>query len=169
MNTTLPPRVRANRVLQLAVLGGTVALALAACTPVGSGPAVSGPAAGGDPIPVDGGPASADCLAAFPDNQFGSDLASTPTVPADWPEPSGVELCVALQTTDYTAVLQYVTDLEPDAVLDAWEPLLAGYQLERSPGIGDYPILNATGGDLEFAIQTVEDGTVLVAFQAGAA
>lgn len=167
MNTTLPPRARANRVLQLAILGGTVALALAACTPT-AGPAVSGPA-GGDPMPVDGPPASSDCLAAFPDNQMGADLASTPTVPSDWPEPSGVELCVAMQTSEDTAVLQYVTTLEPDAVLDAWEPLLGGYALERSPGIGDLPILNATGGDLEFAIQTVEDGTVLVAFQAGAA
>jgi len=167
MNTTLPPRARANRVLQLAILGGTVALALAACTPT-AGPAVSGPA-GGDPMPVDGPPASSDCLAAFPDNQMGADLASTPTVPSDWPEPSGVELCVAMQTSEDTAVLQYVTTLEPEAVLDAWEPLLGGYALERSPGIGDLPILNATGGDLEFAIQTVEDGTVLVAFQAGAA
>lgn len=167
MTIVLPPRARANRVLQLAVLGGTVALALAACSP-NTGPAVSGPAADDGPIPVDGGPASSDCLAAFPDSQLGADIAQTPTVPSDWPEPSGVELCVAMQTSEDTAVLQYVTSLEPDAVLDAWEPLLGGYELERSPGIGDLPILNATGGNMEFAIQTVEDGTVLVAFQAGA-
>ena len=167
MNTHLPAAARANRVLQLAILGGTVALALAACTPT-TGPAISGPAIDDGPIPVDGGPASETCLAAFPDSQLGADLAQTPTVPADWPEPSGVELCVAMQTSDVTAVLQYVTTLEPDAVLDAWEPLLGAYELERSPGIGDLPILNATGGDLELAIQTVEDGTVLVAFQSGA-
>ena len=167
MIARLPSGARANRVLQLAILGGTVALALAACTP-GTGPAVSGPAIDDGPIPVDGGPASGDCLAAFPDNPLGADIAHTPTVPSDWPEPAGVELCVALQTSEDTAVLQYVTSLDPDAVLDAWEPLLGAYELERSPGIGDLPILNATGGNLELAIQTVEDGTVLVAFQAGA-
>ena len=161
MTASFPPRARANRVLQLAILGGTVALALAACTPV-AGPAVSGPAAD------DGPPASGDCLAAFPDSTAGADIAQAPTVPADWSQPESVELCVAVQTSEDTAVLQYVTDLDPDAVLDAWEPLLGAYQLERSPGIGDLPILNATGGNLEFAIQTVEDGTVLVAFQAGA-
>jgi hypothetical protein len=162
VTTSIPSRARANRVFQLAILGGTVALALAACTPA-AGPAVSGPAAGDD-----GPPAGGDCLAAFPDSTYGSDIAQAPTVPADWAQPESVELCVVMQTSEDTAVLQYVTDLEPDAVLDAWEPLLGAYALERNPGIGDLPILNATGGNLEFAIQTVEDGTVLVAFQAGA-
>ncbi|MBN9140797.1 MAG: hypothetical protein J0H23_08220 [Micrococcales bacterium] len=163
-----PTRIRMTRALQLALLGGTVALALSACAPANplvddpNGPAVSGPA---------GGPAaSADCLAAFPDSAFGysSDASTARTVPAGWPQPDGVELCVVFQSSDYTAVLQYTTELEPEAVLDAWEPLLGGYATERSAGIAGWPILNAHAGDLEFAIQT--DGstnTVVVAFQEG--
>ncbi len=163
MNTS----VRPTRALQLALLGGTLALALAACTP--NGPAVSGPASDGGPLPD--GPAHASaCDAAFPDNPFGTDLADAATVPDDWAAPEGVVLCGVLQSSDATAVLQYATGLEPDAVLDAWEPLLGGYATERSAGIGGWPILNAHAGDLEFAIQTDGDtGTVVIGFQEGVA
>lgn len=161
-------RIRMTRALQLALLGGTVALALSACAPSNplvddpNGPAVSGPAAGSG--------ASDACLAAFPDpaSGYGSDPAQAPTVPVDWSQPDGVELCVVLQSSETTAVLQYATDLDPDAVLDAWEPLLAGYATERGDGIAGWPILNAHAGDLEFAIQTDgETNTVVVAFQQG--
>ena len=161
-------RIRMTRALQLALLGGTVALALSACAPGNplvddpNGPAVSGPAGGAG--------ASENCLAAFPDSAFGytSDSSTARTVPADWPEPDGVELCVAFQSSDVTAVLQYTTELDPNAVLDAWEPLLGAYATERSEGIAGWPILNAHAGDLEFAIQTDgETSTVVVAFQEG--
>ncbi|QNO37868.1 hypothetical protein H4J02_02165 [Protaetiibacter sp. SSC-01] len=166
-------RARMTRTLQLALLGGTVALALAACAPATTGnplvddpngPAVSGPAQGG------GGSGSAVCQAAFPESGLGysSNPFEAPTVPGDWSAPAGVELCVVYQSSDTTAVLQYTTDLEPDAVLDAWEPLLGGYATERSDGIAGWPILNAYAGDLEFAIQTDgESNTIVVAFQEG--
>jgi hypothetical protein len=87
-------------------------------------------------------------------------------VPADWPAaPAGSTLCVVMQTSDTNAILQYVTTATPDQVLDAWEPLLPGYELVRGDGIGDNPILNATGPDLEFAIQTdAGTSTYFVAF-----
>ncbi len=95
---------------------------------------------------------------------------TAPTVPADWAHPDGVELCGVFQSSDANAVLQYVTELEPDAVLDAWEPLLGGYALERSSGMGSWPILNAHAGDLEFAIQTDGDtGAIVIGFAEGAA
>jgi len=129
---------------------------------------VSGPAAGDDPGAGGGPVANSACDIAFPDSPFGSDIAEAHTVPADWTAPAGVELCGVLQSSDTTAVLQYATQLEPDAVLDAWEPLLDGYALERSEGIGGWPILNATAGDLEFAIQTDgEAGAVVIGFEEG--
>jgi len=165
-------RARMTRALQLALLGGTVAFALAACAPATgnpliddpNGPAVSGPAQGG------GGGGSEACEAAFPDTPFGysGDTSQAPTVPSDWTAPAGVELCVVFQSSDTTAVLQYTTTLTPDAVLDAWEPFLAGYATERSEGIAGWPILNATAGDLEFAIQTDgEAGAVVIGFEEG--
>lgn len=162
--------IRIRRASTLAVLGASVALALAACAPDPNGPAVSGPAQGDDPGTGDGPAQSASCEAAFPDSPFGTDLAEAHTVPADWATPDGVELCGVLQSSDTTAVLQYATSLDPDALLDAWEPLLGGYTLERSEGIGGWPILNAAAGDLEFAIQTDgEVGAAVVGFSEGAA
>lgn len=157
----------ATRALHLAAIGGLL-LALTACAPDPNGPAVSGPALG-DPGPA--GPAAGDaCERAFPGSPFGTDLADAPTVPADWTHPDGVELCGVYQSSDANAVLQYVTELEPDAVLDAWEPLLGGYTLERSSGMGSWPILNAVAGDLEFAIQTDGDtGAIVIGFAEGAA
>jgi len=158
--------IRIRRAGVLAVLA--LALALTACTPDPNGPAVSGPAQGDDPGAGGGPVASSACEAAFPDSPFGTDMTGVHTVPADWQAPEGLELCGALQSSDTTAVLQYATALEPDAVLDAWEPLLGGYTLERSEGIGGWPILNAAAGDLEFAIQTDgEVGAVVVGFSEG--
>ena len=148
----------------------TLALALSACATGNplvddpNGPAVSGPAGGRGPSPA--------CAAAFPDSPFGYsvDPGEAPTVPHGWAAPAGVELCVVFQTSEDTAVLQYVTALEPEAVLDAWEPLLGGYAVERSDGIGGWPILNAHAGDLEFALQTDgQTNTVVVGFQEGGA
>jgi hypothetical protein len=158
---------RIRRAGTLAVLGASLALVLTACVPDPNGPAVSGPAADDGPLP--GGPVrSAACEAAFPDSPFGADMSEARTVPADWAVPDGVELCGVLQSSDTTAVLQYATALEPDALLDAWEPLLGGYALERSSGIGGWPILNAVAGDLEFAIQTDgEVGAAVVGFSEG--
>jgi hypothetical protein len=146
---------------------GALALALSACAPDANGPAVSGPAQGDGPDA--GGPVvSSACEAVFPDSPFGTDMAGLHTVPEDWQAPAGLELCGALQSSDTTALLQYATSLEPDAVLDAWEPLLDAYTLERSEGIGGWPILNAAAGDLEFAIQTDgEVGAVVVGFSEG--
>ncbi len=163
-------RTRTLRALRLAALGGSVALALSACATGNplvddpNGPAVSGPAGGQGPSPA--------CAAAFPDSPFGYsvDPGEAPTVPHGWAAPAGVELCVVFQTSEDTAVLQYVTALEPEAVLDAWEPLLGGYAVERSDGIGGWPILNAHAGDLEFALQTDgQTNTVVVGFQEGGA
>jgi hypothetical protein len=142
--------------------GAGLVCALAACSPGYSD----------EPIPVEpgigDGSGSAACAAAFPDPLAGPDLSVTPTVPADFPAPPpGAELCVAYQTSEDTAVLQYVTTLQPDAVLDYYEPALSGYELVRGVGIGDQPILNATGQGLEFAIQTdAGTRTYVIAFSA---
>lgn len=118
-----------------------------------------------EPIPPLVGPGvPAECVAAFPLATKVPDLASAPLVPDDWPDPpAGSILCVAMQTSDSSALLQYVTTATPDEVLDQWEPLLAQYELERGSGIGNQPILNAVGADLEFAIQT-DAGTYIVGF-----
>src|SRR5690606_37847135 len=141
-----------------------------------NGPAVSGPAQG-DPGPAEpgvapggGGSLSEACEAAFPDSPFGTDLAAAPTVPADWAAPAGVELCTVFQASDTTAVLQYATSLAPDAVLDAWEPLLGGYTVVRTDSAGGSPILNASAGELEFTMQPYGDlGYVVIGFEEGTA
>jgi hypothetical protein len=164
----IPTRARRSRALHLLAVGG-IAFALTACAPDSNSPAVSGPAADDGPLP-DGPAHSAACEAAFPDSPFGADMSEAHTVPADWATPDGVELCGVFQSSDTTAVLQYATSVDPDALLDAWEPLLGGYTLERSEGIGGWPILNAAAGDLEFAIQTDgEVGAAIVGFSEGAA
>lgn len=139
---------------------GMLVILLAACSPGPLGP-------GGAEPPAGPGPAiGPDCAAAFPGATEAPDLADAPTVPADWPNaPAGSTLCVVMQTSDINAVLQYVTTSTPDEVLDSWEPLLSGYELVRGDGIGDNPILNATGPGLEFAIQTdAGTSTYFVAF-----
>lgn len=163
----------------VALLGALTfgALALSGCAPDPNGPAVSGPAIE-DPRPADpgaepgtgGAPLSEACEAAFPDSPFGTDIAAAPTVPASWAAPAGVELCTVFQSSDTTAVLQYATSLEPDAVLDAWEPLLGGYAVTRAENAVGSPILNATVGELELTIQPYDDlGYVTVGFQEGVA
>jgi hypothetical protein len=138
--------------LPAALAAGALALALAACSPGYSDePGVD------DLPPVDIAQDAApdECAEAFPSATVAPSLGDAPTVPGDWPAaPEGSTLCVVMQTSDTNAVLQYVTSLTPDQVLDGWEPLLAGYELARSDGIGDNPILNATSPTLEFAIQT---------------
>ncbi len=118
--------------------------------------------------PATGLGASPDCEAAFPSATERPDLAAVSTiVPADFPEPPvGSELCIVLKTNDINAVLQFVTPDEPEAVLDYYESVLVGFELVRSPGIGDNPILNATSPELEFAIQTdAATGTYFAAFE----
>lgn len=150
--------------LPAAVATIALALALAACSPGYSDePGLD------DPAVVDGNQDAAApqaCLEAFPALTVAPSLGDAAVVPSDWPAaPEGSTLCVVTPTSDTNAVLQYVTSLTPDQVLDGWEPLLAGYELVRSDGIGDSPILNATSPALEFAIQTdAATGTYFVAF-----
>jgi hypothetical protein len=152
-----------NRPLAVTVTGAVLALVLVACSP-----GYSDEPGNDDLPPVDIGQDAAprECAEAFPTATAAPSLADAPTVPSDWPAtPEGSTLCVVMQTSDTNAVLQYVTTTTPDQVLDGWEPLLAGYELVRSDGIGDNPILNATSASLEFAIQTdAGTGTYFVAF-----
>lgn len=168
---TTPP-ARAARILPLLALGA-LALGLSACAPDPNGPAVSGPAiedpgpAVGDPGAenpgTDDAPLSEACEAAFPDSPFGRDLAAAPTVPGDWVSPEGVELCTVFQASDTTAMLQYASSLEADAVLDAWESLLGQYTLVRDEGI-----LNGSTAGLTFTIQPYADlDFVVVGFEEG--
>lgn len=180
-------RTRDASATALRTLGGAVLVALtlvlSGCLPDPNGPAVSGPAQGdpgfadpgADPgagsgagsggAPGGGGTLSEACEAAFPDSPFGTDLAAAPTVPADWAAPAGMELCTVFQASDTSAVLQYATSLAPDAVLDAWEPLLRGYTVQRSDSAAGSPILTASAGALEVSVQPYGDlGYVVVGF-----
>lgn len=144
------------------------ALALAGCAaPAGPGadPGTDGPSVSGPAAP---GAASAACLEAYPSAGADPRLEDgDPVVPADWPAPpAGAELCVVMPTSEVTVVLQYAASIPPDAVLDHYEAELGAYDLERSAGVGDAPILNAQGPGLAFAIQTDPlTGGYLVAFE----
>lgn len=125
-------------------------LALAACaTPA---PAYD------EPVPTPDQPAAGTTLAceeAYPSALGEPDISAATILPADWPEgPPGSTLCSAYQTSDVSAVVQYLTNLTPDEVLAYYEPLLAKYSPVISDGIGDAPILNGSEGEFEFAIQT---------------
>lgn len=110
----------------------------------------------GIPAPDQGAPGTTlACEEAYPSALGEPDISAATILPADWPEdPPRSTLCSAYQTTEVSAVVQYVTELTPDEVLAYYEPLLAQYAPVISEGIGGAPILNGSQGEFEFAIQT---------------
>lgn len=158
-----------------AAAAGILLLAgLTACAPGDAIPVDNPPGIGTGDEPEPGG-VSAECEEAFPGLAGTGELADAAgIVPADWPEPAfGAELCAVIVAGDDTAILQYVsTKQDPDAVLDYYEVALQqyaydGWEFVRGEGIGGQPILNVTGPELEFAIQTdAGSGTYLVGFEA---
>lgn len=128
-------------------------LALAGCT--APAPAYD------EPVPMPDETAAGTTLAceeAYPSALGEPDISAATILPADWPQgPPGSTLCSAYQTSDVSAVVQYVTNLTPDEVLAYYEPLLAEYSPVISEGVGDAPILNGSQGEFEFAIQTDPD------------
>lgn len=155
------------------LLGGVALLALlAACSPDGTPiPVEPGMGTGDDPRPTE---ASAECQKAFPGAAGTGEIADADGIlPPEWPDPPfGAELCVVMVPNDVNAILQYVSSRQDVyAVLDHYEVALqdlayAGWVFERSEGIADQPILNVTGPELEFAIQTdAATGTYVVGFE----
>lgn len=155
----------------VAAAGIALVALLAACAPTDAPlPTDIPPGAGDDPAPG----ASTACEEAFPDLAGTGALADAEgIVPADWPEPAlGAELCVVLVPNDVNAILQYASPRQdPGAVLDYYEVALQDYRYDgwefvRGDGIGGQPILNVTGPELEFAIQTdAGTGTYVVGFE----
>jgi|GEM_PF-2823266 hypothetical protein len=164
-------RVSIRRTLLLPAFA--LVVALAGCAP-GDEPVPvdvpAGPGFGSDPEPAG---VSSECREAYPGIAGTGELSDAAgIVPDAWPDPPyGAELCVVL-VAEETAILQYVsTRQDVGAVLDHYEVTLqelrhAGWTFERSEGIGGEPLLDVTGPDLHFAIQTdAGTATYVVGFE----
>jgi hypothetical protein len=151
---------------RVAAAAAAAVLIVGAFTACASQPS-SGPLGGDEPIPVDIGGGIGDthpCDEVWPDQPFGNDPASISILPSGWPsDPPGGMRCSAAMTSDTTAIIQYVTDAPAAEVAAYYEQNLSSFSPVVSDGIGGFPIVNGSDGEVEFGIQTDDAyGTIVI-------